>query len=106
MSGPLDLRLTDTAEADLAEIWAYVASESSEAAANRLIAKIADAFVRISEFPLGHPKRLQLGLDLRVAFSSRYAIYYQPKENEVIVLRVLHEARDIGALAERGGFST
>ncbi|MCW2284657.1 plasmid stabilization system protein ParE [Rhodoblastus acidophilus] len=41
-----------------------------------------------------------------MAFSSRYAIYYQPKENEVIVLRVLHEARDIGALAERGGFST
>jgi plasmid stabilization system protein ParE len=31
-------------------------------------------------------------------------VYYRADEREVIVVRVLHGARDIAALAERGGF--
>ena len=37
ISRPVRLRLTEAAEADLAEIWAYVAAEGSEAAAFRLL---------------------------------------------------------------------
>jgi hypothetical protein len=37
------LRLTDTAEADLAKIWAYVSLEASEATATRLLDKIKEA---------------------------------------------------------------
>jgi plasmid stabilization system protein ParE len=38
ISEPLTLRLTEKAEADLAEIWFYVAGEASEATATRQVA--------------------------------------------------------------------
>jgi toxin ParE1/3/4 len=41
---------------------------------------------------------------LRVGFSGNYAIYYLHKERELVIVRVLHGARDAAALAEHGGF--
>jgi toxin ParE1/3/4 len=32
-------------------------------------------------------------------------IYYRPDERELIIVRVLHGARDAAALAEHGGFA-
>jgi len=66
---------------------------------------MAEAFERICEFPLRSPQRPQLGCDLRVAFSGRYAIYDRPTQEDIIVVRVLHGARDIDAIADEGGFS-
>nr|WP_244594199.1 type II toxin-antitoxin system RelE/ParE family toxin [Rhodoblastus sphagnicola] len=87
-------------------MWAYVASENSEDIANKLIAKITAVFDRAAQFPMGNPLRPQLGPALRVAFSGSYAIYYLPSDSEIIVVRVLHGARDLAALIEHGGFST
>jgi plasmid stabilization system protein ParE len=42
---------------------------------------------------------------LRATFESRYAIYYPVAETELHVVRVLHGARDAGALGDAGGFS-
>jgi len=42
---------------------------------------------------------------LRVSFSGNYAIYYLNNEREIVVVRVLHGARDAAALAEHGGFA-
>lgn len=36
---------------------------------------------------------------------SPYAIYYMPLSDAVMIVRVIHGARDIAALAERGGFA-
>ena len=41
---------------------------------------------------------------MRVTFYRAYAIYHLPRTRDVIVLRVLHGARDVEAIAERGGF--
>jgi len=39
-------------------------------------------------------------------FHGAYAIYYTPLPDAVVVVRVLHGARDAAAaLAERGGFA-
>ncbi|WP_442936685.1 hypothetical protein [Nostoc sp.] len=37
-------------------------------------------------------------------FEGNHAIYYTVSEAEIIIIRVLHGARDANALAERGGF--
>lgn len=50
------------------------------------------------------PQREQFGPNLRVVFHSHYAIYYLPAEHELIIVRVLHGARDALAIAEQGGF--
>ena len=54
--------------------------------------------------PLIGAKREMFGTGLRVTFHGQYAIYYRPGKDEIVVVRVLHGARDAAALAERGGF--
>jgi toxin ParE1/3/4 len=41
---------------------------------------------------------------LRVTFHDAYAIYYRPLPHAVVIVRVLHGARDAAAIATRGGF--
>jgi toxin ParE1/3/4 len=41
---------------------------------------------------------------LRVTFHGGYAICYRPLPEAVVIVRVLHGARDAAALAERGRF--
>ncbi len=61
-------------------------------------------FYGLLTFPLGNPAREQLSAGLRVTFNSNYAIYYLCKDSEVVIVRVLHGARDVASIAERGGF--
>ena len=56
-------------------------------------------------FPHSGPTREQLFPGLRVRFHGSYAVYYVAAEREIVVLRVLHGARDIDAVAGRGGFT-
>lgn len=57
------------------------------------------------QFPLSGPARDQLAPGLRVTFHSPYAIYYRVQADAVVIVRVIHGARDIAALAERGGLA-
>ena len=61
-------------------------------------------FEPLLQFPLIGPQREQFGPNLRVVFHSHYAIYYVPTGPELIIVRVLHGARDAVAIAEQGGF--
>jgi toxin ParE1/3/4 len=58
----------------------------------------------VRHFPLAAPARDQLASGLRVTFHGAYAIYYQPRPDEIVIIRVLHGARDTAAIAEHGGF--
>jgi toxin ParE1/3/4 len=49
--------------------------------------------------------REQFGPALRVIFRTPYAIYYLPTDLELVIVRVLHSARDAAAIAEQGGFN-
>jgi toxin ParE1/3/4 len=98
------LRLTETAEADLAEIWSYLASEASEAVATRFLSSITVRFSDVLLFPMSGALRSQLGPGLRAIFQHNYAIYYVPGDGEVVIVRVLHGSRDMDAIADQGGF--
>lgn len=58
----------------------------------------------LRHFPLSGTPRPQLAPGLRVTFHYPYAIYYTPTPEAVVIVRVLHGARDIAAIAEHGGF--
>ncbi|NUB12940.1 type II toxin-antitoxin system RelE/ParE family toxin [Azospirillum brasilense] len=105
MRRPLPLRLTAAAEADLAELWAHLASEASEAVATAFIQRIEAAFAPVCAFPLSGAVRDALAPGLRVVFHGDYALYYQPLADAVVIVRVLHGARDAASLADRGGFT-
>jgi toxin ParE1/3/4 len=69
------------------------------------VAGIASRFEDVLQFPLSGPARSLLASDLRVIFYKKYAIYYLPRPNEIVIVRVLHSARDIEAIAESEGFA-
>jgi len=51
------------------------------------------------------PARDQLAPGLRVTFHKSYAIYYRRLADALVIVRVLHGARDVAAIVEHGGFS-
>jgi toxin ParE1/3/4 len=88
----------------LAEIWAYLAAEASEAIATRLVNRIKDDMSPYCQFPRSGPARDQLAKGLRAGFSGNYVVYYRPTETELMIVRVLHGARDAAAIFSSGGF--
>jgi toxin ParE1/3/4 len=91
--------------ADPADIWLYLATEASENVATRFVREIEAAFEPVRCFTLAAPAREQLAPGLRVTLHGAYAIYYRPVADAVVIIRVLHGARDVAALADRGGFA-
>ncbi|MEH1782705.1 MAG: type II toxin-antitoxin system RelE/ParE family toxin [Nostoc sp.] len=85
-------------------MWYYVASEASETIATKLLERIEKATRLLLTAPFAGAARSQLADGLRVIFEGNYAIYYTVSETEIIIIRVLHGARDANTLAERGGF--
>ena len=76
----------------------------SEDVAIRFVRDVEAAFEPVRHFPHAAPARDQLAPNLRVTFHGAYAIYYQPRPDEIVIIRVLHGARDTVAIAEHGGF--
>jgi antitoxin ParD1/3/4 len=76
-----------------------------EATAARLIDKIEQDCDPLLHFPFAGSARENFAPGLRVSFSGNYAIYYLNNEREIVIVRVLHGARDAAALAEHGGFA-
>jgi plasmid stabilization system protein ParE len=57
------------------------------------------------KLPFSSAPRSYLRQNLRVLFCEQYAIYYLPRPDEIIVVRVLHGSRDIASIADEGGFA-
>ena len=82
-----------------------MAAEASEEIATRLLAALESSLVSLRDFPFAGAAREEFGVGLRVVFHGSYALYYMPQPDEVVIIRVLHGARDATALALRGGFN-
>lgn len=82
-----------------------MAAEASETVATRFIGRIEAACAPLCRFPRSGPARDRLAPGLRVTFEGRYAIYYTHDERNLVIVRMLHGARDVAALAERGGLA-
>ena len=96
----LRFTLTRSARNDLEEIWEYISRDSIDAA-DRVLGEIEEAANRLGETPgIGH-----LRPDLSARGSRFFAVYsyllvYRAEAQPIIILRVLHGARDVQALLE------
>ena len=89
---------TDLARADLMEAWEYVA-ERSLSAADRLLLTINEDLHTLAQQPLMGKERPELRVGLRSwPTSTAYILYYVPDQDGLILVRVLHQARDIQLL--------
>jgi len=91
----MKLRITAKADADLQSIWEYFATENP-AAANRLEDALHNAMQFLAEFPgLGHCRADVREKRYRFWSVFSYLIAYRTEGEDLIVVRVLHGARDI-----------
>ena len=87
------LKLTLEAREDLKDIWRYI-SEDNELAADRFIDELYSECVRI--FSSGHHgrNRPDIGKGVTSYAYRRYVLYFEKRQSDLFVLRVLHGSRD------------
>ena len=85
---------TRTALRDLDEIWDFIARDNPDAA-GRMIDRIAERCQLYAEQPLLGAACPQLATDPRQFPVGNYVVFYQPRDDGILVVRVLHGARDI-----------
>lgn len=85
------------AEADLIEIWTYIAQDSPTRA-NKLLDEIDEKLRTLAQSPFIGKARDELAPKIRSFPIGNYMLFYQPIEDGIEVIRVLHGARDTEAL--------
>lgn len=93
MSPPRVLR-TPEAIADLDEIWYYIAGDAP-AAADQLLDELYKRFALLSKNPEIGERQPSLADGRYRRFTYRnYVVYYRPLEDGIVLVRVLHGARN------------
>ena len=85
------------AEADILEIWDYIADDSL-AAADRWVDRVDEQFRMLAAQPMMGRAREELAPGVRSFPFGRYVVFYMPLNDGIDVVRVLHGARDIDAV--------
>ena len=85
------------AEADILEIWDYIADDSL-AAADRWVDRLDVQFRLLAAQPMMGRARDELAPGVRSFPFGRYVVFYVPLDDGIDVVRVLHGARDIDAV--------
>ena len=93
-------RVAPEAEADLDDIWCYIARKSgSLEIADRFTELLSDRFYLLANHPyIGRRRDHELRPGLRSFPVRDYIILYRIEEDVVLILRVLHGSRGIKAL--------
>lgn len=84
------------AEADLLEIWRYVAADD-DVAADRLLDRFDAALAMLAATPHAGRARPELADGVRSFAVGRYVLFYTPVPDGIALHRVLHSARDLAA---------
>jgi len=95
-----EVHRTDGAELDLLDIMDYLARRSRRAL-NRFAAELDRAAKQHARFPLMGRSVEHLLPGMRRFLVGDYIVFYQPSSVGILILRVLHHARDLGAVFPR-----
>jgi toxin ParE1/3/4 len=89
------LTITAHARADLREIRAYIAKDNP-LAARRVIQRFRAQAWKLAETPgMGRSREADLRPDLFSFPVGKYVLFYCPQPGGIILVRVIHGARDI-----------
>jgi toxin ParE1/3/4 len=92
-------RVSDSARADLDEIW-FVIAQDNPVAADLFLQRIISRFPLLTSMPYMGRARKELAPDLRSFPVRNYVIFYRSTEGGIEVVRILHGARDLPPLFE------
>jgi toxin ParE1/3/4 len=86
--------LSELAEADLTEIWIFVAQDDAEAA-DRFLDEIREKCQFLATTPKAGRQRPELAPSIRSFAVSSYVIFYCEGNDRIEVARVLNGRRDL-----------
>ena len=96
-------RIADLARTDLDGIWDYIGIEKNNPdAAQRQIDELFEKFTILANNPRIGQLREDLRPDLRVFPAGQYVILYYSHNDGIDVVGVVHGARDLRGLIQRG----
>ena len=87
------------AEADILEIWDYIADDSV-VDADRWADRLDEKFSLWATQPMMGRGRDELAPGIRSLVFGRYVVFFEPLPDGIDVVRVLHGSRDIDASFE------
>lgn len=90
---------TPLAQSDLSEIFSFIAADNIEQSA-KYLRLIDDKCHLLAKFPQMGKTRHEFFVNLRSFPVKSHIVFYQPIENGVEILRVLHKSRDISQIFE------
>lgn len=90
-----DVRLTEAAIADLAEIDTFGGERFGDDATDAYQRGIAKVFARLELFPLSGELRPAYGSDIRCVVHRSHRILYKVNADGIVVARILHHSRDV-----------
>ncbi|NOT62121.1 MAG: type II toxin-antitoxin system RelE/ParE family toxin [Acidobacteria bacterium] len=90
-------KLTEEADDDLIGLWLHLSQTDLEMA-DRQLTKLIAKFELLSDHPLMGRLRPEFAPDLRSFIEGRYLIFYRLVFDEIEIVRIIHGARDLGAI--------
>lgn len=90
-----DVSIAPEARIDLREIRRYSEQTFGRAATEVYVEGLRSAFQRAFDRPLAGKPEFDLWPDMRSVGYRSHRIYYRPLDNGVLIVRVMHHARDI-----------
>jgi toxin ParE1/3/4 len=89
--------VTDEAYTDIEEIGAYIERDNRARAAT-FVVELKQRCIAIGSNPQAARPRPKWGKGVRAVVYGNYIIAYRDEPDEVVILRVIHGARDIDRL--------
>ncbi|BAT58100.1 plasmid stabilization system protein [Variibacter gotjawalensis] len=86
-------RLSIRAQNDLSEIWESI-SPHNLSAANALLVRIRDRLLLAADNPLMFAARPEIGPKARIFAEGPYLIIYEPIDDGILVVAIVHGKRD------------
>ena len=92
------VRISADAENDLDAIWLYIANDSPLNADRFLDRLVSTLTTTLSTAPLAGRTRDEFGVGLRSFPIESYIGFYRVNKGAVEIVRIIHGARDLGAI--------
>ena len=90
-----EVRYSRRAREDLLDIWLYVARQTSEVAADRILDRIEDACRTLARHPERGPARPEIADEARSLVVQRWLALYRLTPYGVQVVRIIDGAREL-----------
>lgn len=90
-----DFIVSPRANADLNEIWTYLAMQTSTSTADRVLDEIYEVFARVERQPEIGSRVGDRSPGLRFVLAGKYVVFYENQTQLPRIRRVIHGTRDL-----------